>query len=122
MIHATHTHPEFTGEGFATTIGDDVIIGHNAVVHGCCIANEVLVGMNATVLDGVVVESQVLIAAGALVPPGKRLVSGWLYAGNPAKPLRELTDKEEAFFRYSASHYVSLADKHRQSTRMASIS
>lgn len=117
VVHATHTNPEFTGDGNATTIGCDVIIGHNAVVHGCEIGDEVLVGMNATVLDGVVVENQVLIAAGSLVTPGKRLQSGWLYAGNPAKPLRELTEKERAFFKYSAAHYVGLARKHLETAQ-----
>lgn len=117
VVHATHANPEFTGNGHATIIGSDVIIGHNAVVHGCTIGNKVLVGMNATVLDGAVVEDEVLIAAGALVPPGKRLASGWLYAGSPAKPLRELTDKEKAFFQYSASHYAALADRHRQTQK-----
>lgn len=115
VVHATHANPEFTGNGYATIIGCDVIIGHNAVVHGCVLGDEVLVGMNATVLDGVVVENQVLIAAGSLVPPGKRLQSGWLYAGNPAKPLRELTEKEKAFFKYSAGHYVALAKQHQVS-------
>lgn len=116
VIHATHANSEFTGNGHATTIGEDVTIGHNAVIHGCTIGNEVLIGMNATVLDGAVVESQVLIAAGSLVPPKKRLESGWLYVGNPAKKLRELSDKERQFFKYSALHYVALGDKHVQTT------
>lgn len=119
VIHATHASPDWAPGGFATTIGDDVIIGHSAVVHGCQIGNEVLIGMNATVLDGAVIEDQVLLAAGALVPPGKHLSSGGLYAGNPARKIRELSEKERAFFTYSAAHYVQLARIHQQSSEKA---
>ncbi|MFP3428028.1 gamma carbonic anhydrase family protein, partial [Pseudoalteromonas sp. SIMBA_162] len=73
-------------------IGDDVTIGHKAVLHGCTIHDRVLVGMGAIVMDGVVVEDEVIIAAGALVPPGKRLEGGHVYAGNPAKALRPIKD------------------------------
>lgn len=117
VVHATHVS-EYAPKGYATTIGEDVIIGHGAVVHGCTIGDEVLIGMNATVLDGAVIESQVLLAAGALVPPNKVLQSGGLYAGNPAKRLRELSATEKTFFKYSAVHYVQLAAQARQARRI----
>lgn len=116
VVHATHAG-DYAPQGYATTIGEDVIIGHGAVVHGCTVGNEVLIGMNATVLDGAVIETQVLLAAGALVPPNKILQSGGLYAGNPARRLRDLTAAEKAFFKYSAAHYVRLAAQARQARR-----
>lgn len=117
VVHATHIS-KYAPQGFATTIGEDVIIGHNAVVHGCTIGNEVLIGMNATVLDGAVIESQVLLAAGALVPPNKVLSSGYLYAGNPAKAVRALSEEEKAFFKYSAANYVQLAKLAQQAEKV----
>ena len=71
-----------------THIGSDVTIGHNAMVHGCTIRDRVLIGIHATILDESVVPSDVIIAAGSLVPPGKELESGWLYMGSPAKKAR----------------------------------
>ena len=79
-------------------------------LHGCTLGDRVLVGMGATVMDGAVVGDEVIIAAGALVAPGKRLESGHVYAGNPAKPLRPLKDSERAFFGYTAGNYVKLKD------------
>ncbi len=89
-----------------TIIGDEVTIGHNAMVHGCTIHDRVLVGIHATVLDKVVVHSDVIIAAGTLVPPGKILESGWLYMGNPARQARRLTDDEIAGIKKYADNYV----------------
>lgn len=89
-----------------TIIGDEVTIGHNAMVHGCTIHDRVLVGIHATVLDKAVVHSDVIIAAGTLVPPGKTLESGWLYMGNPARQARRLTDNEIAGIRTYATNYV----------------
>ena len=71
-----------------------------------------MVGMGATVMDGAVVEHDVVIAAGALVTPGKRLRSGFLYAGSPAREVRGLSEKEMAYFSYSANNYVRLKDQH----------
>ena len=68
-----------------------------------------LIGMAAIIMDGVVVEDEVLIAAGPLVPPGKVLESGFLYKGNPARQARALSDKERSFFHYTAKRYVDLA-------------
>lgn len=89
-----------------TIIGNEVTIGHNAMIHGCTIHDRVLVGIHATVLDKAVVQSDVIIAAGTLVPPGKTLESGWLYMGNPARQARRLTDDEIVGIRKYADNYV----------------
>ena len=85
-----------------------------AMLHGCTIGNRVLVGMGSIVLDDAVVEDEVVIGAGSLVPPRKRLKSGFLYMGSPAVAVRELTDAERAHFLYSAAHYVKLAADYLQ--------
>lgn len=107
VVHATSPSPS-NSAGYATSIGEDVTIGHNAIVHGCTIGHRVLVGMGATVLDGTVIPDEVMIGANTLVPMNKTLQSGYLYVGNPAKPMRELTDDEKAFLRQSAKHYMQL--------------
>lgn len=89
-----------------TKIGDEVTVGHSAVIHGCTIHDRVLVGMNAIILDEAVINSNIFIAAGTLVPPGKVLESGFLYMGSPAKKARKLTDKEIADIKKSADNYV----------------
>ncbi|MHB0777551.1 gamma carbonic anhydrase family protein [Halomonas sp. WWR20] len=111
VLHITHAS-DFNPGGHPLTIGEDVTIGHKALLHGCTIGNRVLVGMASTVMDGVVVEDEVIIAAGAVVTPGKRLESGYVYAGNPAKPLRPLKEQEQAFFAYTAGNYVKLKDQY----------
>lgn len=113
VLHITHAGP-YNPEGFPLTLGDDVTVGHKAVLHGCQLQDRILVGMGAIVMDGAVVESEVIIAAGALVPPGKRLESGYLYAGSPARQVRPLTEKERGFFTYTAANYVKLKDSYRQ--------
>lgn len=111
VLHITHAGP-FNPEGFPLTIGDDVTVGHSACLHGCTIGNRVLVGIGATILDGAIVEDEVVIGAGTLVPPGKRLESGYVYMGSPCKQVRPLSNKERDFFRYSANNYVKLKDQY----------
>lgn len=94
-------------------IGSRVTIGHGAIVHGCQIHDECLIGMGAVVLDGAIVQSFSMVAAGALVPPGKVVESGWLWAGTPARPVRKLTDEELAYLGWSAVHYAELAQRYR---------
>ncbi len=106
VLHLTHKSAA-NPEGFPLTVGEDVTVGHKAMLHGCTIGDRVLVGMGAILLDGVVVEDDVMIGAGSLVAPGKRLESGYLYLGNPAKKARPLTDAEIAGLLYSANNYVS---------------
>ncbi|MDX1625817.1 MAG: gamma carbonic anhydrase family protein [Wenzhouxiangellaceae bacterium] len=110
--HVTHDGPRTPG-GSALVVGDDVTVGHAAVLHACTIGNRVLVGMGALVMDDVIVEDDVMIAAGSLVAPGKRLESGWLYRGRPAEAVRRLTDEEVEGLKYSAAHYVRLKDRYR---------
>ena len=114
VLHITHAS-RFEPNGFPLTLGDDVTVGHRAVLHGCTIGSRVLIGMGAMVMDGCVVEDEVVIAAGALVPPGKRLESGYLYVGSPAKQARPLNDREREFFEYSAANYSKLKEAHRES-------
>jgi carbonic anhydrase/acetyltransferase-like protein (isoleucine patch superfamily) len=111
VLHITHAGP-FNPDGWPLDIGCDVTIGHSAVLHGCTVGNRVLVGMSTTVMDGAVVEDEVVIAAGALVTPGKRLRSGYLFAGAPAREVRPLTPGELSYFVYSANNYVKLKDRH----------
>ncbi len=115
VLHITHAGP-FEPEGFPLTLGDDVTVGHRVVLHGCTIGNRVLIGIGAIVMDGAVIEDEVVLGAGSLVPPGKRLQSGFLYVGSPAKPARELTDKEKAFFTYSAANYCKLKNQYQAET------
>jgi len=112
-LHITHAGP-FNPEGYPLTIGDDVTVGHSVTLHGCTLGNRILVGIGSTILDGAVVEDDVVIGAGTLVPPGKRLESGYLYMGSPCKQARPLKDKEREFFKYSASNYVALKDQYLQ--------
>ena len=112
VLHVTHDGPYSPG-GVPLLIGEDVTIGHGAILHACTIGDRCLIGMGALVLDKVVIESDVLLAAGSMVPPGKRLESGWLYRGAPAVQARRLTDAELAHLRYSAAHYVRLKDRYR---------
>ena len=109
VLHITHAS-DFNPGGFPLTIGDDVTIGHKAILHGATLGSRILVGMGAIVMDGAVVEDEVIIAAGAVVTPGKRLESGYVYAGNPARALRPLKQKERDFFPYTAGNYVRLKD------------
>lgn len=99
-------------EGHPLLIGDDVTIGHKAMLHGCKVGNRVLVGMGAIILDGVIIEDDVILGAGSLVPPGKVLKSGFLYIGSPAKQARPLTDAERQFLPQSADNYVRLKDEY----------
>ncbi len=111
VLHITHAGP-FNPDGYPLHIGADVTIGHGAMLHGCTVGDRVLVGMGAIVMDGAVVESDVVVAAGALVTPGKRLRSGYLYAGSPAREVRALSQKEMDYFVYVAGNYVKLKDQH----------
>lgn len=111
VLHVTHAGP-YNPDGWPLYVGSDVTIGHSAILHGCSIGDRVLVGMGATVMDGAVIEDDVVVAAGALVTSGKRLRSGYLYAGRPARELRELSEREMNYFTYLANNYVKLKDRH----------
>lgn len=107
VIHVNHDR---AGDGgMPTFIGDDITIGHMVLLHACTLEDGCFIGMRAVIMDGAVVESRAMVAAGALVTPGKRVKSGQLWAGSPAKYLRDLSEKELANFSYSAKHYAKLA-------------
>ena len=115
VLHVTHEGP-YNPDGYPLHIGDDVTVGHRALLHGCTVGHRVLVGMGAIVMDKVVVEDEVMIAAGSLVTPGKRLRSGHLYAGSPAREVRALSESEQRFLQYSADGYVSLKQRYLDSS------
>ncbi len=96
-----------------TYIGDEVTIGHSAVIHAATIKDRCLIGMGAIILDEVVVEEGAMVAAGAVVPPRKIIPSGQIWGGNPARYMRDMTDKEKAFLSQSAENYVKLADEYK---------
>ena len=118
MLHVSHKN-EAKPEGSPLVIGEDVTIGHKVMLHGCRIGNRVLVGMDSTIMDDVVIEDDVMIGACSLVPPRKRLQSGYLYVGVPVKQGRPLTEEEKAFLVYSAQHYMRVAANHKKSAGMA---
>lgn len=111
VLHITHASA-FNPAGHPLTIGDEVTVGHSVCLHGCTIGNRVLIGIGSTLLDGAVVEDEVIIGAGSLVPPGKRLESGFLYVGSPVKQARPLKNSEREFFSYSANNYVKLKNSY----------
>jgi len=111
VLHVTHAGP-YDPEGHALVIGDDVTIGHKAMIHGCTIENRCLIGMGAVIMDSAVIHSQVILGANSLVPPGRELESGFLWVGSPARKIRPLTEEEKGFFEYSASNYVKLKNRH----------
>ena len=102
--------------GAALLVGERVSVGHNAVLHGCTIENDVLVGMSATIMNGAVIGTGSLIAAGALVTQGMVVPAGSLVAGVPAKVRRSLTDDEKASIAQNAATYVKLTAEHRAAT------
>jgi carbonic anhydrase/acetyltransferase-like protein (isoleucine patch superfamily) len=102
-----------TGGRFDTHIGDDVLIGHGCIIHGCRIETGAFIGMGAVVLDGATVEGDAMLAAGALLTPGKTVKTGELWAGRPAKFLRALTPEEMERNRAGAAGYARLAQAYR---------
>jgi len=110
LVHVAKSN--LSGKVFPTIIGENVTVGHSAVLQGCTIEDEAFVGMGATLLDGVVVEKHGMVAAGALVRQNTRIPSGEVWGGNPAKFLRKLTADEIAFIAESAANYYSLSKAH----------
>ena len=98
VLHTSHDAP--------LVIGDNVTIGHGAIVHGCTIGNNVLIGMGAIILDGTVVEDNCIIGAGALVTQNKNIPAGSLAMGNPAKVVRAITEEEKESIIENANNYA----------------
>ena len=118
MGHVAHRTPH-KPQGSPLVIGDYVTVGHSAILHGCRICNDCLIGMGSILMDDVVVEDLVMLGAGSLVPPGKTLESGFLYMGRPAEKVRPLTDAEKAWLRYSAEHYVRVKNNYPNPAKQA---
>jgi len=111
ILHVSHDS-EFAPGGFALSIGADITVGHQAILHGCTVEDRCLVGMAATVMDGAILRAGAILGAGSLVPPGRELEGGFLWVGSPARKVRPLSKEEEAFLDYSARHYVELKNRH----------
>ena len=106
-----------TTERFHTTLGSDVTVGHQVILHGCHIGNRVLVGMGSIIMDGVTIGDDCLIGAGSLMTPGAQVPSGMLVFGRPGKPIRALSNEERRSLIESSAHYVELARRHAQSIK-----
>lgn len=105
VVHvSTHSYP--------TLIGNDVLVAHKAMLHGCTLKDNAFVGMGAIVMDNTVIEPDGMLAAGGMLTPGKTIRSGELWAGQPARLMRQLTGKEIAKNRSMAEHYRRLAVQH----------
>ncbi|MCF7520326.1 gamma carbonic anhydrase family protein [Pseudoalteromonas sp. L21] len=108
LTRASKSNPD----GYPLIIGNDVTVGHKVMLHGCQLGNRILVGMGAIVMDNAIVEDDVIIGGGSLVPPNKHLESGYLYVGSPVKQARPITEQERAFLKISADNYVQLKDEY----------
>ena len=116
VLHVTHAGP-YNPDGYPLVVGDEVTIGHRVTLHGCTLGNRILVGMGSTIMDGAMVEDEVVVGAGSLVTEGKTLERGHLYVGRPARPVRELTEKELGYFAYTAEKYVQLAARYIEQSK-----
>lgn len=105
VIHICKDHP--------TVVGKNVTVGHKALIHGCTIGDNTLIGMGSIVLDGAEIGEYTLLGAGSLVPPGKKIPSGVLAFGSPAQVVRELDEKEKENLVNSALKYVETANNHK---------
>ncbi|HPR18321.1 MAG TPA: gamma carbonic anhydrase family protein [Candidatus Cloacimonadota bacterium] len=106
MIHVTHFTKEDESDGFPVNIGNDVVVGHRVMLHGCTIRNACLIGMSATLLDGCEIGEESIVAAGSVVTEGKKFPPRSLIMGTPAKVVRTLSEQEIAGIYYSARNYV----------------
>lgn len=103
--------------GFPLTIGARVTVGHQAILHGCTIADDCLIGMGARILNGAVLEPECLVGAGALITEGKSFPGGSLIVGSPARVVRQLTEAERHALRVSAAHYAEKAARYAEALR-----
>jgi carbonic anhydrase/acetyltransferase-like protein (isoleucine patch superfamily) len=113
VIHVDPPRPGGPEQGYPCLIGEEVLIGHMAMVHGCTLEPRAFVGLGAIVMDGCVVEGDAMLAAGAMLTQGKRIPSGQLWAGRPAKYVRDLRPEDLAGMRAGVAHYAELARAHR---------
>lgn len=106
-----------TDTGLQLLVGESVVIGHQAMLHGCTVGNHTLIGIQAVVMNGARIGSNTILAAGSLVPEGKNYPDGVLLMGSPAQVVRELDDTALEFLQAAAGNYVQYAARHRQSLR-----
>ncbi len=111
VVHCDGPEPGVP-DGFPTIIGEDVLIGHLAMVHGCVLEDRAFVGLGTIVMNGCRMESDAMLAAGAMLTPGKTIPAGQLWAGRPAKFLRDLPDKAKAGMQMGVAHYVENGRAH----------
>ena len=104
--------------GSPLTIGARVTVGHQAILHGCTIADDCLIGMGAKILNGAVIESECIVGAGALITEGKRFERGSLIVGAPARVVRQVTDRERQMLRESAAHYAEKGARYAAELRL----
>jgi len=104
-------------EGVPLTIGARVTVGHQAILHGCTIADDCLIGMGARILNGAIIASECIVGAGALVAEGKTYPTGSLLVGSPARVVRQLSDQERQMLRASAAHYADKAERYARELR-----
>jgi carbonic anhydrase/acetyltransferase-like protein (isoleucine patch superfamily) len=116
VVHVDSPRPG-NESGLPTIIGEDVLIGHMAMVHGCILHDRAFVGLGAIVMDGCEIESGAMLAAGALLTPGRKIPANQLWAGRPAKYIRDLTDSDHADRQLGVDHYVLLARLHAEALK-----
>ena len=116
VLHVDSPRPSHEA-GHPTLIGDEVLIGHLAMVHGCVLHDRAFVGLGAVVMDGCTIESDAMLAAGALLTQGKCIPAGQLWAGRPAKFVRDLNEADLAGMRAGVAHYVALAKLHAEAVK-----
>lgn len=121
VTRANHLQNKTGAAGGPTIIGDGVTIGHQAIIHACTIGDHAFIGMGAVIMDLAVVEEYGMVAAGAILTPGKIVKSGELWGGNPARFMRMLSDKEKEYIAISAQNYAELAAEYKdvQGSRVA---
>lgn len=112
VIHCDSPDPKHPA-GFPTIIGDDVLVGHMAMIHGSTIDDRGFVGLGAIVMNACVIESDGMLAAGALLTPGKRIGAGQLWGGRPAAYMRDLTEAAMADMQKGVQHYVHNGQRHK---------
>ncbi len=113
VTRANHAANKTGDKGAPVTIGNNVTIGHSAIIHACTIQDNAFVGMGAIVMDMAIVEEYGMLAAGAILTPRKVVKKGQLWAGNPARYFRDLTDIEKDYIQISADNYRDLAAQYK---------
>ncbi len=116
-----HVETDYGDGGHPAIIGDDVLIGHMALVHGCLLHDRAFVGMGAIVMDGTEIEGDAMLAAGAMLTPGKRMPSGQLWSGRPAKFMRELGEADIHGMQRGVKSYVKEGAEHAAALKAAGV-